>query len=82
MVVLSQPKDSVSYRGMSEGRWPFHFLIAQGGWGSGSSTAVEHTPQHREVMGSNTAGCWAFFIFSIPSVVRPYFSSLEEVEHF
>ena len=29
--------------------------------GSGCSTGVEHTPRDREVMGSNPAGCWAFF---------------------
>ena len=27
---------------------------------SGRSTAVEHTPRNREVVGSNPAGCWAF----------------------
>ena len=29
--------------------------------GSGCITAVEHTPHDREVVGSNPAGCWAFF---------------------
>ena len=29
--------------------------------GSGCSTVVEHTPRGREVVGSNSAGCWAFF---------------------
>ena len=30
-------------------------------WGSGCSTAVEHTPHYREVVGLNPAKCWAFF---------------------
>ena len=30
-------------------------------WGSGCSTAVERTPHNIEVVGSNPAGCWAFF---------------------
>ena len=29
--------------------------------GRGSSTAVERTPHNQEVVGSNPAGCWAFF---------------------
>ena len=29
--------------------------------------AVEHTPHDKEVVGSNPAGCWAFFLFSILS---------------
>ena len=39
--------------------------------GSGCSTAVERMPRNREVVGSNPAGCWAFFLFSILSVVCP-----------
>ena len=38
---------------------------------SGCSTVVECMPHDKEVVGSNSAGYWAFFIFSIPSVVRP-----------
>ena len=33
--------------------------------------AVERTPRNGEVMVSNPAGCWAFFLFFILSVVRP-----------
>ena len=29
------------------------------------STVVEHTPHGKEFMGSNPAGCWAFFFFSL-----------------
>ena len=29
--------------------------------GCGCSTAVEHMPRNRVIMGSNPAGCWAFF---------------------
>ena len=39
--------------------------------GSGCRTAVEHTPHDRDVMDSNTARCWAFFLFSIQSEVCP-----------
>ena len=40
--------------------------------GSGCSTALEHTPRIREVVGSNPAGCGAFFLlFSIFLEVRP-----------
>ena len=39
--------------------------------GNGCSTAVERTPQNREVVGLNPTGCWAFFLFSILSVVSP-----------
>ena len=31
--------------------------------GSGCSTAVEHTPRNREVVGSNPVGSWAFSSF-------------------
>ena len=30
--------------------------------GRNFSTAVEHTPHNKEVMGSNPACCWAFFL--------------------
>ena len=39
--------------------------------GSGCSTVVERTLRNIEVGGSNPAGCWAFFLFSILSVVCP-----------
>ena len=32
--------------------------------GSGCSTAVGHTPYDNEVVGSNLAGCWVFFLSS------------------
>ena len=44
--------------------------------GSGCITAVERMPHDREVVGLNPAGCWAFFLFSIPSVVRALNSGL------
>ena len=31
------------------------------GSGSSCSTAIEHMPRDREVVGSNPDGCWAFF---------------------
>ena len=36
-----------------------------------NKAAVEPMPHDREVMGSNPAVCWAFFLFSIPSTVCP-----------
>ena len=33
--------------------------------GSGCGTSVEHTPRDRVVVGSNPAGCWAFFFSSL-----------------
>ena len=50
--------------------------------GSSCSAAVEGAPHDREVMGLNPAICWAFFLFSILSVVRPLFWSLAEVQHY
>ena len=51
-----------------------HFIcplnICQG-IGSSCNTAVEGTPRNREVVGSNSARCCAFFLFSILSVVSP-----------
>ena len=40
------------------------------------------TPHDKEVVGSYPAGCWAFFLFSILSVMRPWFRSLMEVQHY
>ena len=40
--------------------------------GSSCSTGVERTPHNREVVGSNSPGCRAFWLFSIPSVVSPW----------
>ena len=36
--------------------------------GSDCRTSVEHTPRDKEVVGSNPAGCWAFFslLFRFP----------------
>ena len=48
--------------------------------GSGCSRVVECTACDREVESSKPAGCWAFFLFSILSIVHPYFRSLEEVD--
>ena len=38
------------------------------------STAVEHTPQNLEVIGSNPAGCWALFFFFLflPTFLRQW----------
>ena len=33
----------------------------------GCSTAVEPMPHNKEVVGSNLAGCWAFFLSSLSS---------------
>ena len=40
--------------------------------GSGCGAYVEHTPRHYEVVGSNPAGCRAFFLFvpSLPTVLH------------
>ena len=49
--------------------------------GSGCSTAVEHMPRTREVVGSNSVGCWAFsllYLISSASSIR----SLMEVQHY
>ena len=56
--------------------------------GSGCSTAVEHTPQDREVVGSNTAG-WRLFSLLHLSLYLPLsvsgvslIRSLAEVQHY
>ena len=49
--------------------WADIFKLS-GFMGSSWSTAVEYTPQNREVVGSNPAKCWAFlcfFLFYLPS---------------
>ena len=62
----------------------FHSLIF---YCSGCSIAVEHTPRYREAMGSNPAGCWAFFLFSFFLWITQSISgvslirSLTEVHH-
>ena len=42
-------------------RWFYDTCWAEIVKSSGCSTAVEHTPRDREVVGLNPAGCWAFF---------------------
>ena len=49
---------------------------------SSCTTAVECTLCYREVVGSNPTGCWAIFLFSIHSVVRPSFRSLKEIQNY
>ena len=39
------------------------------GPGSGCSTSVQLVPRDPEVVGSNAAGCWAFFFFFFLSVI-------------
>ena len=47
--------------------------------GSGCSTAVEHTPCFRQVVGSNPTGCWAFsLLISSASFIRSFI----EVQHY
>ena len=49
--------------------------------GSGCSTVVEHMPCDREVMGLNTAGCWALFLLYL--ICSASFSkSHMEVQHY
>ena len=41
--------------------------------GCGCSTAVEHMPLNKKVMGLNPSGCWAFFSFlSLPTFHHQY----------
>ena len=39
--------------------------------GTGCSTAVDGTPHDREVVGSNPAGCWAFYSLLYPIISAP-----------
>ena len=50
--------------------------------GSGCSTAIEHTPRDREVLGSNSAECRAFSSILYPISSVSLFRSLTEVQHY
>ena len=57
------------------------FLLRQQKMGSGCGTAVEHMPHDIEVVGSNPAGCLAFFVLYIISSASLK-RSLMEVQHY
>ena len=53
---------------------PFHHCLSNNNsiiLGSSCSTVVERMPHDWEVVGSNSTGCLALFLFSIPPVVCP-----------
>ena len=66
---------------MSGKAWPLSINIFTNSQVSGYSIAVEHMPSSKEVIGSNPALCWPFFLSLsfYHSVVHPLTGSIEEL---
>ena len=52
----------------------YDFLVGRGRW-----TTVKRTPRNQEVVGSNPAGCWAFFLLLFLPTFLHQWSVLNQV---